>query len=77
MEALFGSLSDPLLSIMLFLFHHHFEPRHKNPPRYDSGPELIEHVFVDVIGKVEALMLFLKVSLMEAEWFFVLLRSSP
>lgn len=76
MEAFLSVFSDSLLSIMFLLFHHHFESRHENPPGYDSCSELIEHIFIDVVGKIKPFTLSLQVSLMETKWFLGLFRAS-
>ena len=75
MEALLCCLSYSLLSIMLLLLHHHFKTGHEDPPWHDSRSELIQHVFVDVVGEVESISLSCKISLVETERLFGLLSS--
>lgn len=64
-EALFGIISDPLLSVVFFLFHHHLETRNQNAPGDNTGSELLQHGFVDVIGEIKTLALLCQVPFVE------------
>ena len=65
MEALFSIISNPLLSVMFLLLHHHLETGNQDAPGNDTGTELLKHALIDVIGEIETLALPRQVPLVE------------
>ncbi|MGB1710843.1 MAG: hypothetical protein ACPHIV_07440, partial [Candidatus Puniceispirillaceae bacterium] len=55
----------------MFLFLHHFKAGHQHLVWDDSSSELRQQVIINVIGQIESVSLFLKVTLVEGEGLLV------